>query len=105
MTSESIVTHWIALYVHGYNRRKYFDEIYLDSFWVEHIAKEIQNVIRNKNIKPNIYRIQAYVLIMCRKFFIGFVDFVLKGKSLLEYTNLLFPNHYENNDKTLPKYY
>ena len=31
----------------------------------------------------NIYRIQAYDWIMCRYFCIG-VDFMLKGKSLLE---------------------
>ena len=40
----------------------------------------------------NIYRIQAYDSIMCRYFFIGFIDFMLKGKSSLEYTNLFSPN-------------
>ena len=39
----------------------------------------------------NIYRIQAHNSIMC-----GFIDFVLKCKSLLEYTNLFSPNGYEN---------
>ena len=40
----------------------------------------------------NIYRIQAYDSIMCRYFCIGFIDFMLKGKSSLEYTNLFSPN-------------
>ena len=39
---------------------------------------------------------------MCRYFVIAFVDFVLKGKSLLEYTNLFSPNKYKTNDKKPP---
>ena len=35
---------------------------------------------------------------------IGFNDFMLKEKSLLEYTNLFSPNDYENNDKIILKY-
>ena len=64
------------------------------------IPKEIKKFIRNKNI-TNIYRIQASDSIMCRYFCIGFIDFMLKGKSLLEYTNLFSPNDYERNDKII----
>ena len=32
-------------------------------------------------------------------FSIGFIDFMLKGKNLLEYTNLFSPNEYKNNIK------
>ena len=53
----------------------------------------------------NIYRIQAYDSIMCEYFCIGFVDFMLKGKSLLDKTNLFSPNDYENNDKIILKYF
>ena len=38
-------------------------------------------------------------------FFIGFIDFMLKSKSLLKYTNLFSPNDYEKNDKTVLKYF
>ena len=38
-------------------------------------------------------------------FCIGFIDFMLKGQSLLDYTNSLSPNHYENNDKIRLKYF
>ena len=38
---------------------------------------------------------------MCEYFCIGFIDFKLKGKSLLDYTNLFSPNDYENNDKII----
>ena len=33
-------------------------------------------------------------------FCIGFVNFMLKGKSLLDYINLFSPNKYEKNDNT-----
>ena len=54
---------------------------------------------KSKNIIINIYRIQAYNSIMCGYFCIVFIDFIIKGKSLLEYTSLCFPNEYENNIK------
>ena len=65
---ESVVTYWIGLYVNG-NKIIYFDR-----FGVKHILKEIRKFIRNKNIITNIYRIQAYDLIICRYFYIGFID-------------------------------
>ena len=36
---------------------------------------------------------------------IGFIDFMLKGQSLLDYTNLFSPNDYENNDKIILNYF
>ena len=62
---------------------------------MEHIPKEIKRFIGNINIKTNIYRIQAYNSIMCGYFRIGFIDFMLKGKSLLDFTNLFSPNDYK----------
>ena len=59
----------------------------------------------NKNVVTNIYRVQAYNSVMCGYFCIGFIDFMLKGKSLLEYTNLHSPNDYEKNDKIILKYF
>ena len=59
--------------------------ITFDSFGVEHIPKEIKKVIKNKNIKTNIFRIQANDSIMCGYFCIGFIDFMLKGKNLTKY--------------------
>ena len=41
---------------------------YFDSFGVEHIPEEIRTVISNKNIKTNIFRIQAYDSIICGYF-------------------------------------
>ena len=93
------------MYVNGNNRRASYDAIYFDSFGVEHIPKEIKKFEGNKNITTNIYRIQAYDSIMCGYFWIGFINFVLKGKILLDYTNLFSPNGYEKNDKMILKYF
>ena len=77
---------------------------YFDSVEVEHIPKEIRKFIRNKSIIASIYRIQAYDSIMCGYFCIAFINFI-KGKRLLEYTNLLSPNEYKKNDKIILKYF
>ena len=69
---------------------------------MELIPKDIKKSIGNRNI-TNIYRIQADNLIICRYFCIGFIDFMLKGKGLLDYTNLFSPNDYEKNDKIILK--
>ena len=79
---SDIWTHWIALYVLN-NGVTYFD-----SFGVEHIPKEIKIFIKNKIIKTNIFRIQAYDSIMCRYFCTGFLDFMLARKTLTDFTNL-----------------
>ena len=79
---------------------------YFDSFVVEHIPKEIKTFInhpsssfsQNENIKTNIFRVQAYDSIMCGSFCVGFIDFILKGKTLTEYTNLFSPNNFKKND-------
>ena len=102
---KSKSTHWIALYVNGNNRRASYDAIYFDSFRVEHIPKEIKEIIGNKNIITNIYRIHGNDSIMCGYFCIGFVDFMLKGKSLIDYTYLFSPNDYEKNNQIKPKYF
>ena len=41
---------------------------------------------------------------MCGYFRIGFIGFMIKGKSLLGYTKLFSPNEYEKKDKIILKY-
>ena len=67
--------------------------------------KKNRKFIGNKNIIINIYRIQGHDSIICRYFRIGFIDFMLKGKSSLEYTYLFSPNKYKKNDKIILKYF
>ena len=78
---------------------------YFDSFGVEHIQKEIKNFIGNKNIITNISGIRACTSIMCGYFCIGFIDLILKSKSLVDYTNWFSPNKNEKNDKIILKYF
>ena len=71
---SDIVIYWVALWVNNNNAT------YFDSFGVEQFPKEIKAFIKNRIIKTNIFRIQAYDSIMCGYFCIGFIDFMLKGK-------------------------
>ena len=95
----SIGTNWTALFANAKN------VTYFDSFGVEHTSTEIRKFIGNKNITTNIYGIQPYDSKMCGYFCIGFLDFMLKGKSLLEYTNLFSPHEYKKNDKITLKHF
>ena len=79
--------------------------IYFNSFGVEHIPKEIRKLIGNRDLLTNIYRIQANDSIVCGYFCIGFIDFMLKSQSLLDYANLFSPSDYEKNDKITKKFF
>ena len=95
---SDIRTHWFALHV--YNNVTYFD-----SFDLEQIPKEIKAFINNKNIKVNIFRIQAYDSKMCGYFCIGFIGFILARKTLTEYTNLFSPNNFKKNEDIILNYF
>ena len=108
-------THWIALFV----KPKY--AVYFDSFGIEYIPKEINEFIRSKElgpavgnndmtkssaiarIKSNIFRIQAYDSIMCGYFCIEFINYMLKGKTLLDYINSFSPNDFKKNDQAIKR--
>ena len=104
---ENTGMHWVSLFV----KAKYTTgssslerTIYFDSFGIEHIPKEINKFIRNSDIKSNIFRIQTYDSIMCRYFCIEFINYMLKGKTLLDYTNLFSPNDFKKNHRVLKEY-
>ena len=79
--------------------------IYFDSFGVEHIPKEIKEFIGNKNIKANIYCAQANDSVICGYFCIGFIDFMLAGKTLIDYTALFSPYDFNNNAQIILPYF
>ena len=95
MSTQIFITHWVALYASNN------DVTYFNSFGVEHIPKEIKTFISNKNIKINIFRIQAYNSIMCGYFSIGFINFMFAGKTLTDFTNFFSPNFIKNDDMIL----
>ena len=86
---SDIGTHWVALYVNNKT------VTYFNSFRVEHIPKEIKRFINNKNIISNNFRIQAYDSAMCGYFCTGFINFVFKGSSLIDFINLCSPNNFK----------
>ena len=42
---------------------------------------------------------------MCRFYCIAFIEYMVAGKSFLDYTNLLSPDDYKKNDKIIYKYF
>ena len=92
-------THWIALYA------KNNEVIYFDSFGVEHVPKEIKRLIGHKNTKANIFRIQADNSIMCGYFCNGFIDFMLSGRILIDFTTLFSPYEFNKNEKVILNYF
>ena len=58
---------------------------------------KITKFIRNKNIKINIFRVQATDSVVGGYFCIEFIDFMLAGKKLTDYTNLFSPYDFKKN--------
>ena len=86
----NIGTHWIALFV----KPKY--TVYFDSFGVEHISKEIMIIKTLKEIYLDYkHMIQLCVVLFC----IEFINYMFKGKTLFEYTNLFSLNNFKKNDQ------
>ena len=77
-------THWVRLHVKDNKNND-------DSFGVEYLSKEVTKFIGNKYIKSNIFRVQSYDSVMCGYFCIGFIEFILAGKSLIYFTSLFSP--------------
>ena len=72
---SDIETHWITLYV---NTKIV---TYFDSFGV------------------------AYDSVICRYFCIGFMDFVFKGNSLTDFTNLFSSSNFKTKDDIILNYF
>ena len=94
-----VVTHWIALFC---NRNEI---VYFDSFGVEHVPEEIKEFVGNKNIKANIFRVQPNDSVMCSSFCIGFIDFMLAGKKLTDFTNMFSSHNFKKNDDIILSYF
>ena len=91
--------HCIALFC------KRSKTVYFDSFGVEHVPGEIKEFVGNKNIITNIFRVQANDSVMCGYFCIEFIDFMIAGKKLTDFTNLLSHHDFEKNEDTILNYF
>ena len=92
-------THWVSLFIDRNTA------LYFDSFGIENIPLEILNRIRAKSTAHSIFREQDNESIMCGFYCIAFTEYVLAGKSLLDYTNLFSPNDYKKNHKIIYQYF
>ena len=79
--------------------------VYFDFFGVAYNPQEVLNKIKDKSITHNIFRIQDNESIMCGFYCIAFIEYMLAGKTLLDYTNLFSLNDYKKNDKIISKYF
>ena len=94
-----IGTHWIALFC---NRNEI---VFFDSFGVEHVSERIEEFVGNKNIKANIFPVQPNDSAMCGYFYIRFIDFMLAGKKLTDYTSLFSPHGFKKNEDIILSYF
>ena len=92
-------THWIALF---FSRSEI---VYFDSFGVQHVPEKIKESIWNKNIIANIFRVQANNSVMCGYFCIGFIDFMLAGKKLTDFTDMFSTYDLKINDDLIMSYF
>ena len=76
-----------------------------DSFGVEHLPEKIKELIGNINIKVSIFRVLANDSVMCGYFSIGFIDFMLAGKKLTDFTNMFSPYDFDKNDHIILAYF
>ena len=84
----------MGLIIYWYNTAVYFV-----SFGIEYIPQEVSNKIRDESINHNIFRTQDNEFIMRRFYCMAFIEYMLAGKTSLDYANLLSPNDYKKNDK------
>ena len=92
-------THWVLLFIDGNTA------VYFDYFGMEYISQEILYKVRDKSITHNIFRMQDNKSVMCGFYCIAFIECMLAGKTLLDYTNLFFQNVYKKNEKIIYKYF
>ena len=86
-------THWVSLYID----RKTAD--YFFFFGIDDTPQEVLNIIKEKSITHNIFRIQDNDSIMCGIYCIAFIEYIFAGKFLLDYTHLFSLNDYKKNGK------
>ena len=67
--------------------------------------KKIKKIIGHKNMKTNIFRIQANNSIMCGYFCIGFIGLMLAGKTLIDFTSLFSLYDFEKIDDIILDYF
>ena len=74
-------------------------------FGVEHVPEEIKKFVGNKNIVTIIFRVQANNSVICGYFCIGFIDFMLAGKKLTDFTSMFSLYNFDKNGNIILSYF
>ena len=82
-------THWVALFIDR-NTSAYFV-----TFGIEYIPDGVLSKIKDEWITYNLFGIQDNESITSGFYCIALTEYMLSGKTLLDYTNLFFPNDYK----------
>ena len=61
--------------------------------------------MKDKSITHSIFGIQDNKSIFCQFYCIAFIEYMLAGKTLSDYTNLLSLNGFKKNDKIIYKFF
>ena len=94
---QSKITHWASLSIDK-DTVVYFDSL-------EYILPYVLSKIKDKFITNNIFRIQSDDSIMCGFYCTAFIEYVIAGKTLFDYTNSFSPNDHQKNEKNMYKYF
>ena len=86
---QSKETHSVSLFIDR------IITVYFESSGIEYIPPELLDKIKDKFITYNIFGIHSDDSIMCGFYFIVFIEYMITGKTFLDYTNLLSPNDYK----------
>ena len=92
-------THWVSLFINKNTA------VYFDSFGIEFILQEVLSKIKDKSVAHNTFRMQDNESTMGGFYCIAFIEYILAGKTLLDYIHLFCPDGYEKNEKTIYKYF
>ena len=85
LEKQSKETHWIYLFIDRNTFRKWLDSS--------------GNVKENQRQINHVFRIKSNDIIIYRLYYVIFLEYLISGKSLLDYTNLLGFSDYKKNDK------
>ena len=82
-------THWVSLFIIYWKISSH-----AHSFEFEYNPQKVLNKMKDKSITHKIFRILGADSIMRVFYCIAFIEYLLEGKTLLDYTNLFSPNDY-----------
>ena len=66
--------------------------------------RKLKKNFGNKNIKANIFQVKENNLVMCGYFCTAFIDFMLAGRTLVDYNSLFSPHDFNKNDSIILSY-